>query len=144
MITTTHIRSALVVAVVMLCAAIPLLARAQTASTDQLRATIKAEIMADPRSKDLTQAQIYSMVNALTIQAQEQGLTASQITYRPGSPTTSGSTLTACDDFTCSLGNAFGLNGSIPIIPIALFVFAALFILIYGLMREMGHPHAQG
>ena len=120
------------------------MAHAQTSSENQLRATILAQIEADPRSQTMTQAQIYSLVNALTLQAQEQNLTAAQLTYRPGSPTASGSTLTSCDDLSCSLGQAFGLDGSIPIIPIALFVLAALFILIYGIMREMGHPHAQG
>jgi hypothetical protein len=119
-------------------------AYAQTTAEDQLRATIKTEIMADPRSQTMTPAQINSLVDALTIQAQEQGLTSSQLTYRPGTQNPTGSsTLTPCSDISCSIGRAFGLDGSLPLIPIALFVVAALFILIYGIMREMGHPHTQ-
>jgi hypothetical protein len=126
---------------------IPVLAHAQAAPDSQLRSTIYAQIMADPRSQTMTQTQIYSMVNALTLQAEQQGLTPSQITYRPQAPGTGaqayGSTLTPCSDVSCSISRAFGLDGSIPLIPIALFVLAALFILIFGIMREMGHPHTQ-
>jgi hypothetical protein len=139
------------IAVIVFAAAIMLLgvsmAHAQTTDQNQLRATILAQIMADPRSKTMTQAQIYSTVNALTEQAEAQGLTASQITYRPTAPgaPTAASTFGFgnCTDVSCALGNAFGLNGSVPIIPIALFVLAALFILIFSIMRKMGHPHAQ-
>jgi hypothetical protein len=122
---------------------VPVAASAQTQSQDQLRATIKAEITADPRSQTMTQAQINALVDSLTTQAEKQGLTATQLTYKPGMPETSGTTLTSCSDISCSLAYAFGLDGSIPIIPIALFVIAALFILIYGIMREMGHPHTK-
>jgi hypothetical protein len=125
----------------------PVFAHAQSTSENQLRATIYSQIMADPRAQTMSQAQIYSMVNALTLQAQAQGLTASAITYRPEVPgsegPTSGTTFGTCSDISCSLSSAFGLDGSIPVIPIALFVLAGLFILIFGIMREMGHPHAQ-
>lgn len=120
----------------------PALANAQTVAQDQLRATIQQEIMADPRSKTMTQAQINGLVDQLTIQAEKQGITPTQLTYRPTAPTPS-STLTPCDNFSCSLSESFGLDDSFPLIPIALFVTAALFILIYGIMHEMGHPHAK-
>jgi hypothetical protein len=127
--------------------ALPVFAHAQAAPDSQLRSTIYAQIMADPRTKTMTQAQIYSMVNALTLQAEQQGLTASQINYRPQVPGSNagayGSTLTPCTDVSCSVSRAFGLDGSLPLIPIALFVLAALFILIFGIMREMGHPHTK-
>lgn len=119
---------------------VPVAASAQTASQDQLRATIEQEITSDPRSQTMTQTQINGLVDALTTQAEKQGITASQLTYRPS---VSASTFTPCTDVSCSLSQAFGLDGSVPIIPIALFVAAALFILIYGIMREMGHPHAK-
>jgi hypothetical protein len=125
----------------------PILAYAQSTAENQLRATIYSQIMADPRAQAMSQAQIYSLVNALTLQAEAQGLTASAITYRPEVPGSeapaSGATFGACSNISCSLSTAFGLDGSIPIIPIALFVVAGLFILIFGIMREMGHPHAQ-
>ena len=119
---------------------------AQTASEAQLRSTISAEVQADPRSQTMSQAQMNALVNSLTAQAEAQGITAAQLTYRPSIPgiqTEAPTTLSLCSGFSCSLGSAFGLDGSIPIIPIALFVAAALFIVIFSLMREMGHPHAQ-
>ena len=39
---------------------------AQTEGVDELRATIKAGIMADPRSQGLSQEQVQAMVNALS------------------------------------------------------------------------------
>ncbi|HEV3245029.1 MAG TPA: hypothetical protein VG102_01590 [Candidatus Paceibacterota bacterium] len=119
------------------------LAYAQTSSQNQLRATIYAEITADPRSQSLTQAQIYALVNALSNKAQEQGVTSDQLTYRPQVPTEGASTFMPCNGLSCSISQAFGLDGSFPIIPIALFALAALFILIYGVMREIRHPHVK-
>ena len=119
------------------------LAHAQNATQDQLRATIYAQITADPRSKTMTQAQIYALVNALADQAQKQNVTTDQLTSKPGEAPTPASTLTPCSDVTCSVTRAFGLDGSFPIIPLALFILATLFILLYSLMRELGHPHAQ-
>lgn len=123
---------------------LPVALHAQTSSLDQLRATIKAEITADPRSQNMTPAQINALVDSLTTQAAKQGLTTSQLTYRPQVPGESASTLSYCSSFSCSLGQAFGLDGSIPFIPIALIVLAVLFIAIYSLMREFGHPHVTG
>jgi hypothetical protein len=127
--------------------ALPLLAQAQTASQDQLRSTILSEITSDPRSQQMTQAQIYALVNALSVKAEQQGLTASALQYRPttgpSAPPNAGGAFQTCTDFSCSLSQAFGLDGSLPIIPIAFVVASGLFILIFGLMREMGHPHAQ-
>ena len=119
---------------------------AQTTSEAQLHSVISAEIQADPRSQTMSQAQISALVDSLTAQAEAQGITAAQLTYRPSvfNPQTAApTTFIECSSFSCALGNAFGLDGSIPIIPIVLFVAAALFILIFSIMREMGHPHAQ-
>jgi len=125
------------------------IAFAQTTSTSdaQLRSTIQAEVSADPRSQTMTQAQISALVDSLTSQAEAQGVTASALTYRPASVTPQNSSSSAtpeCTSFSCAFINAFGLDGSLPIIPIAFFAAAVLFILIFSVMREMGHPHAQG
>ena len=119
---------------------------AQTATDTQLRATIQAEVSADPRSQTMTQAQISALVDSLTSQAEAQGITASALTYRPAStvPQTPPSTASSqCTNFSCAFINAFGLDGSIPIIPLVFFAAAVLFILIFSVMRDMGHPHAQ-
>jgi hypothetical protein len=134
--------------------AMPMLLHAQTSPTNAtssdaaLRATIENEIMADPRSQNMTSAQISAMVDALTQQAQKQGVTVEDLTYRPTIPGSTNANTTEtnaalCENFSCSLSNAFGLDGSDPIIPLGLFIAAALFILIFSIMREAGHPHAQ-
>jgi hypothetical protein len=134
--------------------AMPMLLHAQTSPADAtssdatLRATIENEIMADPRSQSMTSAQISAMVDALTQQAQKQGVTAQDLTYRPTIPgstnaNTAETNAALCQNFSCALSNAFGLDGSDPIIPLGLFIAAALFILIFSIMREAGHPHAQ-
>ena len=124
-----------------LCSAV--IAHAQTADHNQLRSTIYAQVMSDPRSKDLSQAQVYALVNALAQQAQAQNVTSSQITYRPQAPEAQ-STLTACNDVMCSFSRAFGLDGTFLLIPLTLLILAIMFIFLYSHMREMGHPHAQG
>jgi hypothetical protein len=122
-------------------------AQTQSATDTQLRATIQTEVMADPRSQTISQAQLSALVDSLTAQAEAQGLTSSDLTYRPsasaGSEIQAPTSFSQCSTFSCTVSRAFGLDGSIPIIPIAFFVAAALFILIYGIMREMGHPHTK-
>lgn len=51
---------------------LPLLAIAQ--SDDSLRATIRADIMTDPRSAQMSPTEIDALVNALATQAEEQGI----------------------------------------------------------------------
>src|SRR3989344_3194487 len=50
----------------------PLLAFAQ--EEDILRSTIRADIMSDPRSAEMSPTEIDALVNALAMQAQEQGI----------------------------------------------------------------------
>ena len=49
----------------------PFLAFAQ--EEDTLRSTIRADIMSDPRSSEMSPTEIDALVNALATQAQEQG-----------------------------------------------------------------------
>ena len=63
---------------------VPILAYAQA----DLGSTIRTQIMSDPRSASLTQAQVDEMVTILTQAAQAQGVSASDITWRPKDPAT--------------------------------------------------------
>ncbi len=122
-------------------------AHAQNAASDSLRATIKSEIMADPRSRTLTEAQIYTLVDSLAVQAMKQGTTAQNIAWRPYIPQqeqfVSGQTQSCGVDFLCTIDYAFGFLGGDYTIPVALLILCTLFIFIFSLMREHGHPHAQ-
>ena len=117
---------------------------AQTAGVDELRATIKAGIMADPRSQGLSQEQVQAMVNALSAEAIRQGITAQQLTERPVVPdaTAVANECLGTPSYLCSINKALGFAGKDHTIPVALFIVAALFVLVFSLMREMGHPHA--
>ena len=55
----------------LLVALMPFLAFAQ--EEDTLRSTIRADIMNDPRSSEMSPTEIDALVNALAAQAQEQG-----------------------------------------------------------------------
>jgi len=54
-----------------IAALMPFLAFAQ--EEDTLRSTIRADIMSDPRSSEMSPTEIDALVNALAAQAQEQG-----------------------------------------------------------------------
>jgi len=105
----------------------PLLSHAQTSDT-ALSATIRAELMSDPRTASLSQAQVDEMVTILTQQAQAQGMTASDITRRPGDPETFGAggapqpvdTCEGTPTLFCVFDTAYGFLGPDTSIPFLL------------------------
>ncbi len=113
------------IALATLCVAfsMPLLARAQT-QPNNLRSTIRAEILSDPRSAGLSETQIDTMVNILAQQAQEQGVTANDITWRPqqlsspdAAPVSAPDYCGTTPGFLCAFDLAFGFAGNDPTIP---------------------------
>jgi hypothetical protein len=125
--------------------AVPQISRAQTASQDNLRSTIQAAITADPRSSEMTEAQVSALVNALTVQANKQNVTATDIVWRPVAlgPEELIPVAPACwgfPGFFCTLDEAFGFSGEDQAIPLSFFVVSAAFIFVFGMMREHGHP----
>ena len=103
---------------------LPHLVRAQTAPPSDLRATIRAELLSDPRTSSLTSAQLNAMVDLLSQQAQKQGLSASDIEWHPTPPAPSDTTVvpaaTCNGSFTCEIDQAFGFVGSDTTIPFVL------------------------
>lgn len=55
--------------------AVPFFALAQT-NDDALRAAIRADIMSDPRSSEMSPTELNALVNALAVQAEDQGVAA--------------------------------------------------------------------
>ncbi len=102
----------------------PHIARAQAAAPGSLPAVIRAELLSDPRTASLSQAQLDAMVSLLTKQAQKQGLTAADITWHPQPPVYSSAPaapVASCSgDFTCMMDEAFGLVGPDTTIPFSL------------------------
>lgn len=140
----------LFVALALALALVPLAASAQTAAQDSLRATIRAAISADPRSQGMTQAQLDSLVNALSYKADRVGLTAEKITWRPytsesiaAAPPQAVPSCWGFPDTFCALNSAIGFGTGDPWAPLVFFAAAAAFFVIVALMRRHGHPHAQ-
>jgi len=121
--------------------AVPLFVHGQ--ETD-LRTSIRAALLSDPRTEKLSAAEMDAMVEILSAEAEKQGITSSDIQWRPQAESTF--TNTAADEsvscgnipgFLCALNTAFGFNGSDPTIAIGLGITSAILIVIIGLMLEM-------
>jgi hypothetical protein len=102
----------------------PFFVSAQTAP-DNLRATIRAQIMSDPRTTGLSEVQIDAMVNILARAAQQRGVTANDLLWQPQQQQTSA--FAAAPDycgptpgFLCAFDLAFGFAGTDPTIPFTL------------------------
>lgn len=131
--------------VVLICTELPLIARAQSSDAD-LRATIRAEIMKDPRSASMTEAEITAMVNALTKGAEEQGVESRQFSATESSAAAQPESAPACGGmpaFLCTINQSFGFDGSNPVLPIALFATSGLLaFLLYELKHHIRlHGH---
>jgi hypothetical protein len=132
--------------------ALPLFARAQAKAPDAaLRATVRAELLSDPRTASLSQAQLDAMVNILTQQAQQQGLTAHDITWHPQTQSATqfgasgGTGVTLCGStpaFSCIFDLAFGFLGLDVTIPFALGVASmGLVWVLAEMIHRRRHPN---
>ena len=132
------------VALLVLALATPVVIHAQ--AQDDLRATVRAAILTDPRTAELSETDIEVMVAALTEGAAAQGITSEDIAWRPQEE--GDTTSAACGSmpaFFCTLNQAFGFDGSDTAIPIGLAVSSALLLFLIGsiLLHQHGrHPIA--
>lgn len=118
---------------------IALVPAVSSAQQDDLNATVRSAILSDPRSASMTSAEIDAMVEILSGQAQEQGVTAQDITWRPAEPVVETSDTSACGSlpaFFCQLNWAFGFDGSDLKIPIGLGVSSGWLLFVLGMMLE--------
>ncbi|MBP9757857.1 MAG: hypothetical protein KBD06_04615 [Candidatus Pacebacteria bacterium] len=116
--------------------AAPFMLSAQSAG---LSNAIRAEIMKDPRSSDIPPAQIEAMVVALAQTASAQGVSESDITWKPvRAESATGSV--ECGFF-CTINRIFGFGGDDYTIPIGLGVTSALLILFISMMLHRHHVH---
>ncbi len=130
-----------------LCAAIviafliiPAAAHAQANSQD-LGGAIRAALLSDSRSAQMSPEQFDALVASLAAEATKQGMTSRDITQNVVAPLSAvASEEAVCDSYLCSLNNAFGFSGSNMLIPIGLGFSSALLLLIIGVMKGM-HRH---
>jgi len=116
---------------------LPLLAHAQAPASD-LSATIRAELLKDPRTASLSSAELDAMVSILASEAQRQGVTASDITWNPAADIVA-EVVDACGDipkFSCIFGLAFGFIGPDPTIP---YILGVTSMGLVWLLAEMIH-----
>ena len=128
------------------------------AQESDLAATIRAELLADPETASLSEAEMDAMVAALAAQAEEQGLTTQDIEWQPAETASQtqgvpeeADTCTGVPGFLCALNESLGFSGGNALIPLWLFIssLALLFILtamikIYRKTHMVGAPPAGG
>ncbi|MDO8576067.1 MAG: hypothetical protein Q7R90_02000 [bacterium] len=137
---TTSFRFLLIACVVF--AVLPFLAHAQNTSAD-LRATIRAELLSDPRTSSLSDAQIDALVSLLADEAEKQGVTSQDIQWRPQSSERFVATESAAPQapecaggFLCTMTEAFGFVGADTTIP---FTLGAASMGLVWILAEMIH-----
>jgi hypothetical protein len=122
--------------------AMPQRAHAQASTTVSLSDTIRAAILRDPRSVNLTQVQLSAMVDLLSNRAQAQGVTAQTIAYQPGAfvgTSTTTSAPAACSDVSswlCPLGMVLGFDTPNKEVPIGLWLTSGILIITIWQLRK--------
>jgi len=132
-----------------LLVSVPFFVSAQNASSD-LRATIRAELLSDPRTSSLSEAQIDALVGLLADEAEKQGITSQDIQWRPESSERFVATESAAPQeaaecgggFLCTMSEAFGFVGADTTIPFTLGAASmALVWLLAEMMHRRRHPY---
>ena len=132
-----------------LLVSVPFFVSAQNASSD-LRATIRAELLSDPRTSSLSEAQIDALVGLLADEAEKQGITSQDIQWRPESTERFVATESAAPQdaaecgggFLCTMSEAFGFVGADTTIPFTLGAASmALVWLLAEMMHRRRHPY---
>ncbi len=122
------------------------------AQEGDLEATIRAVILSDPRSAEMTEVEVNAMVAALASAASEQGMSPEDIVWRPQDDSTfsgveeGGGEACGYPVFLCSLNEAFGFSGDSLVIPLVLGVCSALLLFVLGsiLLHVHGHHPVRG
>lgn len=137
---TTSLRFLLVACAVV--AVLPFVVYAQNTQSE-LRATIRAELMSDPRTSSLSEAQIDALVGLLADEAEKQGITSQDIQWRPQSTERFVAVESAAPQapecmggFLCAMTEAFGFVGADTTIP---FTLGAASMGLVWILAEMIH-----
>lgn len=133
-------RSAAIIVALALVFGYVLLANAEENS--DLEATVRAAILSDPRTAQMSEAEIDAMVAALAAEAETQGVTSEDIIWRPQEQAADAGEGAPSCNFLCALSQAFGFDGSDLTIPIALAVASGVLLFLIGmLLHRLGrHP----
>lgn len=139
---TLNLRNVLLLATLAVALLIPTTIYGQEASAD-LRATIRAELLSDPRTSSLSQAQIDVLVDLLSEEAEKQGITSEDIQWRPESTerfvaieSAAPEAVECAGGFLCIMTEAFGFVGADTTIP---FTLGAASMGLVWILAEMIH-----
>lgn len=118
---------------------------AVSAQSGALRDTIREALLADPRSGGFSEADRELMVDILTEQAQNQGVTSQDLQYRPQDSTfgagnsTSASSGCTMPEIFCTMTQALGFGSGDNTIPVVLWGSGMVLLFILGTMIEIRH-----
>ena len=127
--------------------ALPLAVLAQSS---ELEASIRAELLKDPRSAEMSAADLDALVSILAREAGAEGVSSEDIEWRAEKAmpeiVIQGESAPApvCDGFPaffCTVHDAFGFDGSNFIIPMGLLITSGL---LWFLLYELRHHHRTG
>ncbi len=129
----------------------PLLTSAQSGTPEEMRATIMAQLLEDPRTADVPPDQLAQLVDALAAQAQEQEVSTADLTWQPR-PTTLGAPAADSTSYDsvcsggfsalCMMSEALGFIGDNPTVPLYFLVTSGVLVLL--IVRMKRHHHAMG
>ena len=124
---------------------VPSFALAHDAGDPELYATIEAAIRSDPRAAQMSEDEVHMMVDALSEEAEAQGVTSAEILWRPQESPEYAARCGSLPDFFCALNEALGFNGSDLKIPIGLGISSALLLFLIGMILHYhGHHPVAG
>ncbi|MBI4094115.1 hypothetical protein HY417_04075 [Candidatus Kaiserbacteria bacterium] len=121
--------------------------RAFAQSGAELEATIRAAVLSDPRSAEMTEADVDAIVSVLVTEAIEHDVSAEDITWRPEVPAPWSETAdqpgAACSygALLCALNDAFGFSDSFLLIPLLLAITSAILLFVIGSILLHHHGH---
>jgi len=142
-----QLRAFLLVALCIACFALmPVLSLAQESD---LSATIRAALLSDPETANLSEAELDAMVAALATEAEEQGVTGEDIAWRPSEMAPAGMAAEQADTcgnvpgFLCALNESLGFAGGNTLIPLWLFISSSALLLLLKAMGKGGRPQTR-
>ena len=147
-ITALNLRNVLLLVALAVALLLPGSVYGQDARSD-LRATIRAELLSDPRTSSLSEAQIDVLVGLLSEEAEKQGITSQDIQWRPQSTERFVAIESAAPQapectggFLCTMTEAFGFIGADTTIPFTLGAASmGLVWILAEMMHRRRHPY---
>lgn len=115
-------------------------ATASATASDDLRNTIQASLLADPRVANIPPEQLQGLIDALVAQARARNMTSADIVTRPQQQAAAGSTFapdaqaqaavceTGWQEYLCNFNKVFGFEGNNYEIPIFLLIVTTFLI----------------